>query len=120
MNDEDNSQNQAGASTNADNHAPPRPFVVSREFQPAPDSVLDSVLDTALLRPVVATDDVVDASGEPWPFRGQLWPDHDEPVRQTAPVHEQPDAFVENEPLESVWFKWNHNLPRTLVSLDYP
>ncbi len=62
--------------------APPRPFAVSREFQPAPP------------RPVMATDDANDTSAEPWPFTFG----HDEPVRQTAPQHEQPDAPIENEP----------------------
>ena len=87
MKTEDNSQNQAGATTNTDNHAHPRPFAVSHGFQPAPD--------TALSRPVMANDDVVDTGGEPWPVA----PGHDETMRQTAPVHEQSDAPVENEPL---------------------
>ena len=42
----------------------------------------------------MAFDDMVDARCEPWPFALG----HDEPVRQTAPWHEQPDAPVENEP----------------------
>ena len=103
MKTEDNSQNQAGVSTNVDNHAHPRPFVVSREFQPALDTVLDSVIDTApdiiCPRPVVANDDVGDTGGEPWPLRGHLWLGHDGAVRQTAPGHEQSDAPIDIEPL---------------------